>query len=155
QTVNKSATSTALASSVNPSLFGQQVIITATVSATAPGSGTPSGTVTFKDGATSLATNNLSAGQATYTNAAFSAASHSLTAVYNGDANFVTNVSLTLTQTVNKADTTTTLVSSANPSVFGQSVTFTATVSAVAPGGGTPTGTVLFKDGATTVGTNT
>jgi hypothetical protein len=48
--------------------------------------------------------------------------------------------------------TTTTLSSSANPSVYGQPVTFTATV--VSSGGGTPTGTVTFKRGAATLGTS-
>src|SRR5262249_44379944 len=47
--------------------------------------------------------------------------------------------------------TTTTVTSSPNPSVFGQSVTFTATVSAASPGSGTPTGTVTFEDGGTTL----
>ena len=42
-------------------------------------------------------------------------------------------------------DTTTTVTSSMNPSLIGQSVTFTATVATVAPGGGTPTGSVQFK----------
>ena len=56
---------------------------------------------------------------------------------------------------VSQASTTTTLTSSANPSVYGQSVTFTATVAAVAPGGGTPTGTVNFLDGTTQIGTGT
>jgi hypothetical protein len=51
------------------------------------------------------------------------------------------------------ADSTTTLASNLNPSVFGQAVTFTAAVSTVAPGAGTPTGTVTFRDGATTLGT--
>ena len=46
---------------------------------------------------------------------------------------------------VNKASSTTAVSSSANPSVFGQAVTFSATVTAVAPGAGTPTGTVQFK----------
>ena len=50
-----------------------------------------------------------------------------------------------------EADTTATLTSSANPSVSCQSVTFTATVAAVAPGGGTPTGTIDFFDGGTTL----
>ena len=45
---------------------------------------------------------------------------------------------------------TTALVSSLNPSTVGQSVTFTATVTGAS---GTPTGTVTFKDGATTIGT--
>ena len=47
------------------------------------------------------------------------------------------------------AATTTGVVSSLNPSTFGQSVTFTATVS----GGTSPTGTVQFFDGATPLGT--
>jgi hypothetical protein len=50
------------------------------------------------------------------------------------------------------SSTQTTLASSANPSTFGKSVTFTATVSAA---GGTPSGTVSFMDGATTLGTGT
>ena len=128
----------ALSSSTNPTVFGQAVIFTASVSAVAPGSGTPTGTVTFKDGATALATNTLVSGQVSYTNAALAVAAHLITAVYNGDANFNTSTSGAVTQTVNQAGTTTTVASSANPSVFGQAVTFTATVSAVAPGAGTP-----------------
>ena len=57
--------------------------------------------------------------------------------------------------TVAMPTTTTGVTSSANPSVYGQSVTFTANVSAVAPGAGTPTGTVTFFDGATDLGTGT
>src|SRR3989442_15140045 len=49
----------------------------------------------------------------------------------------------------------TTLFRSVNPSVFGQSTTFTATVAAVSPGAGTPTGTVNFLDGATVIGSGT
>ena len=54
--------------------------------------------------------------------------SHTITAVYSGDANFTTSTSASLTQTVNPARRRPRLASSANPSVFGQSVTFTATV---------------------------
>ena len=71
--------------------------------------------------------------------------------MYSGDTDFLTSTSTSLTQTVNKASTTTTVVSSANPSVTGQSVTYTATVAAVSPGAGTPTGLVTFKDGASTI----
>jgi len=74
---------------------------------------------------------------------------------YNGSTDFNTSTSGVLAQTVNKATTKTTLVSSHNPSVFGQSVTFTATVAAVAPGSGTPTGTVTFKNGGTVFGSGT
>src|SRR2546429_8080219 len=50
------------------------------------------------------------------------------------------------------ADTTITVTSDANPSILGQSVTFTA---AVASGAGTPTGTVTFYDSTTIIGTGT
>jgi large repetitive protein len=59
------------------------------------------------------------------------------------------------TLTVNQASTTTALAASVNPSVYGQSVTFTATVGVVAPGSGTPTGTVAFQEGSTTLATET
>ena len=155
QVVNKSASTVGLASSANPSVFGQSVTLTATVSAASPGSGTPTGTVTFKDGATSLATNTLTAGSATYTSSTLSVTSHSITAVYNGDSSFTTNTSSALSQVVNKSDTTATLTSSTNPTVFGQAVVFTATIAPAGPGAGTPTGTVTFKDGATALSTNT
>src|SRR5207237_7125945 len=92
----------AVASSVNPSAFGQSVTFTATVTATAPGTGTPTGTVTFKDGATPIGTNTLSAGQTTFTTSSLSVASHTISAVYNGDGNFNASTSPNLTQTVNK-----------------------------------------------------
>src|SRR5207245_2215702 len=148
QTVNKANTTTALTSSVNPSVFGQSVTFTATVTANSPGAGTPTGTVTFKAGATTVGTGPLSGGVATFSSSTLAVGGHSITADYNGDSSF--NISSgALTQTVNKANTTTALTSSVNPSVFGQSVTFTATVTANSPGAGTPTGTVTFRDGAT------
>ncbi|PWU21096.1 MAG: hypothetical protein C5B50_02475, partial [Verrucomicrobia bacterium] len=154
QNVNQAGSTTALSSSTNPTVFGQAVVFTATVTANSPGSGTPTGTVTFKDGASSLSTNALSGGTVSYTNSTLTAASHSITAVYNGDSNFSTSTSGTVTQTVGQASTTAALTSSTNPTVFGQSVTFTATVTAVSPGAGTPTGTVTFSDGGTPLATN-
>ncbi len=62
-------------------------------------------------------------------------------------------VTLNFTLSPVLTNTTTALVSSATPSVFGQNVTFTATVAPVPPGSGTPIGTVTFRDGATTLGT--
>ena len=55
-------------------------------------------------------------------------------------------------QTVNQDSTTTAVTSSVNPSTFGQSVTFTATVTANSPGSGTPTGTVQFTVDGTNLG---
>jgi LPXTG-site transpeptidase (sortase) family protein len=153
QVVQQATTSTSLASSANPSVFGQSVTFTATVSSS---TGTPTGTVEFFDGATSLGTATLDgSGQATLTTSILSVTSHSITATYAGSTNYAGSTSSTLTQVVNKANTSTTLVSNTNPSLVGQSVTFTATVAAVAPGVGTPTGTVEFFDGAASLGTGT
>ena len=148
QTVQQDATTTDLKSSANPSSFGQSVTFTATVKAASPGSGTPSGTVTFYDGSTEIGTGTLGLGNpdtATFTTASFSVGAHAITAVYGGDGNFTTSTSTAINQGVNQAGSSTTVVSSANPSSSGQSVTFTATVNAVAPGVGTPTGTVTFS----------
>ena len=48
ETVGQASTATTIAPSVNPSTLGQAVTFTATVTATPPGSGVPTGTVTFK-----------------------------------------------------------------------------------------------------------
>jgi uncharacterized delta-60 repeat protein len=157
QVVNKASTTTMLASAVNPTRYGQLVTFSATVNPVAPGAGTPTGTVTFMDGASTLGTGTLSTDTpngsdlATFSTSGLIAASHGITAVYGGDANFTGSTSAVLTQTVNKAVTTVALTSSPNPSTNGTTVTFTATISAVAPGAGIPTGMVVFKDGATTI----
>ena len=57
--------------------------------------------------------------------------------------------------TVSQGKTAVTLTSSASSLVYGQSVTFTATVSPVAPATGMPSGTMTFKDGSTVLGTGT
>ena len=141
-----SPTNTTLSSSVNPAPSGKSVVFTAIVSPTL--SGTPTGTVTFKDGATVLATHSLSSGKTTYATTALAVGSHSITATYNGATYFKTSAG-SLTEVVENSSTTT-LASSLNPSAFGQSVTFTATITH--SGTGTPTGTVTFKNGAVTAG---
>jgi hypothetical protein len=145
QTVNKANTSVALASGANPSAYGSSVTFTATVTPAAA-----TGTVTFTDGGTTLGTGTISGGIATYSTSALAASSHSITASYSGDTNYNNSASTTLTQTVNKANTTVALASGANPSAYGSSVTFTATVTPA-----TATGTVTFTDGSTTLGTGT
>ena len=155
QTVHQDSTTTKVTSSANPSVYGQSVMLTATVKAASPGSGTPTGTVTFYDGTTNLGSGTLSGGTATLPTTFFVVGSHSITALYSGDPDFTGSTSSTLTQTVKQTSTTTGVVSSAKPSTLGQSVTFTATVSANSPGSGTPTGTVAFTDGSTTLGTAT
>src|SRR5207249_396675 len=119
---NKSYTTTSLASSFNPSVFGQSVTFTAMVSAASPGAGTPSGTVTFSDGATTLGTGTLSTNKATFTTSSLSVSNHTIFATYNSDVNFNSSTSADLTQTVNMASSATTVSSSLNPSTFGSSV---------------------------------
>ena len=152
ETINQTASSSsAVTSSNNPSLIGTAVTFTAAV--TSPATGTPTGTVTFQDGATTLGTGTLSGGTATFTTSGLTAGTHSITAVYGGDLNFASSTSPALTETVNKAASSTSDVSSNNPSIFGSAVTFTATVTSSATG--TPTGTVTFNDGGTVLGTGT
>jgi hypothetical protein len=151
QVVSKATTTTTLASSQNPSNSGQSVTFTASV---APQfSGTPTGTVTFNNGSTKLGTVPLSGGVASYTTTNLAVGTEPITASYNGSSSFTTSTSGALSQAVNQANTTTTLVSSLNPSNYKQAVTFTATVSPQFSG--TVTGTVTFYDGTTTLETKT
>jgi two-component sensor histidine kinase len=92
------ATSTSVASSLNPSTFGQSVTFTATVTSSG---GTPTGTVTFKDGTSTLGTGTLSSGKAKFTTSTLSKGTHSITGVYGGSADFLSSTSPALTQTVN------------------------------------------------------
>ncbi len=160
-TVNATVNTPAIVtSSANPSVFGQNLTFTATV-APASGGVAPTGTVQFViDGSNFGAPVSLSAcapspdACASISDSALSVGNHTVAANYTHTGSFNdSSGSLASGQAVNKADTSSTLASSANPSVYGQAVTFTATVSVVAPGGGTPTGNVQFFDGATSLGT--
>jgi hypothetical protein len=102
------------------------------------------------DGGTSLGSGTLNAsGQTTLPTASLLVGTHSITAVYGGGAGFAGSTSTVLTQTVNQAGTSTSVSSSRNPSVSGQTVTFTALVSP-----STATGAVqFFTNGPTLLGT--
>jgi hypothetical protein len=166
QTVNPAPTSTKVVSSVNPSIFGQSVTFTATVANTA-GAGistaTPTGSIQFSvDGVAFGAAVPLSGSgaAATATSSAtatlsVSGSPHTIKAVYtNSDGNF-SGSSGNAGQTVNPAPTATTVTSSLNPSILGQSVTFTATVANTAGAAistATPTGSIQFMDGASSLG---
>jgi hypothetical protein len=97
--VTRSATTTALASSANPSAFGSNVTFTATVNHTA--ARMPTGSVTFMDGTTTLGTVALSSGSAAFSTSALAVGAHSITAVYSGDFSYLGSTSSVLTQTVN------------------------------------------------------
>jgi hypothetical protein len=155
------ATTTTVTSNADPSVFGQPVTFTAAV-ATA-GLGTPSGNVQFLDGGSNIgAPVALNAsGVATLTTSALSVGNHTITAQYagaatacNGTFNASTGSLSTNPQTVNKADTTTTIGPYVSPIATGIPVTFTANVAPVAPGAGTRTGTVTFFRGGFPVCSN-
>jgi len=139
--------SVTLSTSVNPAQIGQPVTLTATVSSSA---GTPTGTVTFKDGVTTLGTGPLTAGVATFTGPFSAVGAHSITAAYSGDSIFQPNTSSALTQNVILAITSTGIVPSQNPTTISTSTTLTANVTSTY--GGTPTGTVSFQEGGAPLG---
>jgi autotransporter-associated beta strand protein len=158
QSVRQAATTAALSTSPDPSMLGQPVTFTATITPFAPAAGTPTGTVTFQDGSTILGSGTLdSSGHATITASNLAVGSHAISVVYSGDVNFMAANSAPSTQTVKPsvipAATTATVTSSANPSIVGSPITFTAMVRAVSPSETTPTGTITFLDGSTTLGT--
>ncbi len=148
-------TTTTLASSLNPSVVGQAVTFTATVSSSA--GAPPNGeTITFKNGSSILGTAQLSAGTASLTTSSLAAGIYTITATYPGDATFAASTSPGLRQVVNsttKSATATTLGSSLNPSSYGQSVTWTATVTT--SGSVPPSGKVNFTWSIYTIGSAT
>ncbi len=148
------STAVTVASSNNPSVFGQSVTFMATV-VTGSATGNLKGTVSFFDGATTLVSNvslNPPPGTtatATFTTSALAVGSHVITATYNNasDLSHFSSTSAPLTQIVDEV-TATSLTSSVNPSAVGQNVTFTATVKPTGGAGVSPDGTVTFYNGA-------
>jgi hypothetical protein len=99
--LNTGGTSEVLTSSPNPSTVQQTVTFKVLVGATVKSSlGTPTGSVTFRDGNSTLATVTLQKGAASFQTSALSAGTHSITAVYSGDGNFNPNVSVALSHVV-------------------------------------------------------
>jgi hypothetical protein len=163
------ATTTSLTSSLNPSTVGAAVAFTATVTSTTPG--TISGSVSFFDGAKMLDTPITMTGNiATLTISNFAQGTHTITAQYNGNANYATSTSTAVMQVVNAGSTTatsTTLSASSTNAPSGTNITFSATVAAstsssapatarrllAAQSAPAVTGTVTFFDGATQLGT--
>ncbi|MGD0648392.1 MAG: Ig-like domain repeat protein [Acidobacteriaceae bacterium] len=140
---NCDTTTETLTSSLNPSTYGAKVTFTATLTST---SGTPTGSVQFKDGTTVLAVQTVSAnGTSSYSTATLAVGTHSITAVYEPTGVF-SAATASLSQVVNGDATITDLTSSVNPSTYGQAVTFTAYVTSAF---GTPTGSIAFADGTT------
>ncbi|MGP3967548.1 Ig-like domain-containing protein [Streptomyces sp. 6N223] len=144
QTVAQASSATTVTVSPPSSVFGEPVTLTASVVAAAPGEGVPTGTVTFTISGGPTLTGTLDAsGTATVSTDAILVGTQTVTASYSGDAEF-TGSSGTTTLAVAQASTETSVTVSPDPSAAGQPVLLTASVSAVPPGAGVPTGTVTF-----------
>jgi cyclophilin family peptidyl-prolyl cis-trans isomerase len=147
-TVDQASTTTAITANPTSAASGQSVTLTATVTVNSPGSGTPSGTVTFQDGSTTLGTANVNtSGRAVLTVPSLAVGSHNILASYGGETRFGTSSSTATLVTVAKGTPSIKLTSSANPVTIGNPVTLTATVTAAASGSVTPTGSVTFLEG--------
>lgn len=143
-------TTTILTSSANPSPYGAALTLTATITT---GAGSPNaGTVTFFDGATNLGTSSVVNGVATLSVSNLSVGAHTLSASFSGAPGFLAGNSPTLPQTISKISTSVAVLSSASTWGTCSPVTFTATVSSTS---GTPAGSVVFSEGATTLATAT
>jgi hypothetical protein len=143
-------TATTVVSSLNPSVFGQSVIFTASVSAA---SGTPTGEVAFFDGSALLGSAALTGSTATFPISTLGAGTHSIAAVYEGSLKYKSSKSDPTSEVVQTSTTATSLTSTHNPALVNQSVSYTGTVASQY--GGAATGTVVFKDGGVTTATVT
>jgi len=152
-------TSTSLTIAPDPAQMGQTVTFSARVGGGTGVLGQVSGTVTFYNGSTQMATIAVeTSGLATYSSSSFDVGTYSMTAAYSGDAKYQPSTSPPVTLQINPVGTltpTTTTLTSSNPNAdFGSTVTFFARVSG-GLGGSYPTGTITFLDGTTTLGTGT
>jgi hypothetical protein len=147
-----SATTTALTATPATMTYGTGTQLSAAVTSTA--SGTPTGQVVFVDnganGAAQLTSTTL-AGASAQTTQVLGAGSHSLQAVYSGDATFASSTSSAVPVTVTKASPAVALGVNGGAFAYGSGTTLTATVSP-SGAGSYPTGTVIFYEGSTIVG---
>jgi hypothetical protein len=151
--VNPAITNVQITSdSPDPSAIGDAITVQFTVTVNSPGGGSPTGTVTvvIGGGGDESCAAAVSAGSCTLTPLSGPGGNRTITATYSGDANF-TGDSDTEQHAI-RTQTATTVTSSASATVFGQSVTFTATVAPTPPGVGTPTGSVQFKADGVNIG---
>ncbi len=154
-TVVPDVTTVDLASSASPANYGQIVVLTATAQGN---HAVPSGQIDFFDGSNLIAIAALNqAGVATAATSALLLGTHLLTAKYAATTNFNAATSAVVNQVIQTAGavaTATTLASNINPAAPGQSVTFTADVSAMGESL-VPAGTVTLLDGSIVLGTAT
>lgn len=131
--VTAASSTTTLTSSASSAVVGSSLTFTSTVTG-GSGGAAPTGTVTFKDGTTTLGTGTVNAsGVATYATSALAAGSHSITASYGGDTNNAASVSSSVTVVVwpGPADFTMALSPGSGSFKAGKPATVTITVTSV------------------------
>jgi hypothetical protein len=129
-TSSPAATTTSVSASRTQATSGQAITFTAAV-APKSGSGVPTGTVAFSDGATQLGTASLDGGSASFSSSNLAVGTHTITAAYSGDSNYVASTSAALTVTVAAAltaDYSLTISNSALTVAQGSSGNLTVTV---------------------------
>jgi hypothetical protein len=148
-------TSTVLASNRTTAYPGQLTTFVATVTS-ASGTTPLTGSVLFKDGATTLGSGTLSLYYgnyvATVSTAALTPGYHNITAAYQGGPKLSPSISAPFNQLVAQTSTITTVTAAANPALAGQPLTLTATVTPTTGTYGPPTGSVQFYDGTVILG---
>jgi hypothetical protein len=158
------STSSAMALSVIQATTGVKLVAgSASVQVTAPvtftatvtgNGGVPTGSVTFMDGANTLGSVAVNAsGVAAYTTSSLAVGTHTISAVYGGDANDAGSTSAAVTETVTAYATQTSLVASATSMNTDQELTLLTTTTSSS--GGSATGTITYMSGTTTLGTAT
>ena len=147
--VNLATTGVTVASSGSPSTVLNSVSFTATVTGNG---GTPSGSVIFSVDGVAGSPVALAAGKASFANSTLGVGNHTIAAAYSGDANDSASSSSALTQVIQAIPTTTAI---ATASTGGPTPQTLLVASVTAGAGPTPTGTVVFMNGTTAIGTAT
>jgi hypothetical protein len=149
---NTAGSAVTVTSSKNPSNSVDAITISGQVKAMVHGTiTTPTGTVIVTEGSETMGTGNLTSGTGAVQMPALTAGTHTLNVVYSGDNSFFGR-SATLSQVVQPTDVNVSVVSSKNPAMQADRVTLAATVASAGGGTLTPTGTVTFSEGSTTLG---
>ena len=152
--VNNVGSQTAIGVDANPVAYGASVTYSATVTTSVSGQPTPTGSVTFTTGTTTLCTATLSSGSGTCSSSVAPVGTDTITGTYSGDGVFAGSTGST-SLVVNQASTQTSVAANPNPAGLGSSVSYSATVTTSATGVPGPTGSVTFTTGATTLCTAT
>jgi len=133
------------------SVYGEPVTLTAVVRPSEPGGGVPSGKVKFRHGSAELGEAPLAGGTASLIISGLEVGRYPISAEYGGDDSFLASAGTADLQ-VNKAETQVAVSASRTHVRVGESIAIHVSVTAVAPGSGTPTGKITVYEGTSSLG---